>query len=92
MAEGDAKERLLHTWAAATRPASLGLEQDDGVKWLGLQVLSARAGLADDQDGMVEFVARYKVGGRAYRLHESSRFCREDGAWRYVDGDLHEGG
>jgi SEC-C motif-containing protein len=32
------------------------------------------------------------VGGRAYRLHETSRFCREDGAWRYVDGDLHEGG
>jgi SEC-C motif-containing protein len=37
----------------------------------------------------VEFVARYKVGGRAHRLHESSRFIRgEDGHWRYVDGDV----
>ncbi|MGE8489474.1 MAG: YchJ family metal-binding protein, partial [Paraburkholderia nemoris] len=39
----------------------------------------------------VEFVARYKVGGRAHRLHELSRFIRgEDGRWRYVDGDVSE--
>ena len=39
----------------------------------------------------VEFVARYKVGGRAYRLHETSRFERdEQGFWRYVDGEVSE--
>ena len=26
-------------------------------------------------------------GGR-FRLHETSRFRREDGAWVYVDGDV----
>lgn len=83
---------LLQTWAHGTRPASLDLSGDDGVKWLGLQVLAAAAGQVGDEAGTVEFVARYKVGGRACRLHETSRFCREDGAWRYVDGDLHEGG
>lgn len=36
----------------------------------------------------VEFVARSKLGGRAERLHEISRFVREDGRWFYVDGDL----
>ena len=38
---------------------------------------------------VVEFVARYRVAGRAVRLHETSRFVREGGRWFYVDGDLH---
>lgn len=82
---------LLQSWASDTRPASLDLSADDGVKWLGLQVLATSGGAEGDDSGTVEFVARYKVGGRAYRLHETSRFCREDGAWRYIDGDLHQG-
>jgi SEC-C motif domain protein len=32
-------------------------------------------------------VARNKLGGRAERLHELSRFVREGGRWYYVDGD-----
>ena len=36
----------------------------------------------------VEFVARSKLGGRAQRLHEVSRFVRDGGRWYYVDGDL----
>jgi SEC-C motif-containing protein len=36
----------------------------------------------------VSFVARSKLGGRAHRLEEVSRFVREDGRWFYVDGDL----
>ncbi|HMR70993.1 MAG TPA: YchJ family metal-binding protein, partial [Rubrivivax sp.] len=36
----------------------------------------------------VEFVARSKLGGRAQRLHETSRFERRDGRWVYVDGTL----
>ena len=34
-------------------------------------------------------VTRYRVAGRAVRLHETSRFVREGGRWFYVDGDLH---
>ena len=35
----------------------------------------------------VEFVARYKPPvGPAVRLHERSRFIRQDGRWLYVDG------
>jgi len=33
-------------------------------------------------------VARYKVGGRAHRLHEVSCFVREAGRWLYADGDV----
>ena len=42
----------------------------------------------------VEFVARYKVNGRAHRLHEVSRFVREAGEggmrWFYLDGSFPE--
>jgi SEC-C motif-containing protein len=33
----------------------------------------------------VEFVARYRVGGRAVRQQARSRFVREDWRWFYVD-------
>jgi SEC-C motif-containing protein len=43
------------------------------------------AGTPQDSEGIVEFVARYKIGGRAHRLHETSRFLKEDGRWFYLD-------
>lgn len=82
---------LLATWQAATRPAGLDLADDAGkVKWLGLEIRRTELGGVNDQTGIVEFVARYKVGGRALRLHETSRFRRDDGRWFYLDGELHE--
>jgi SEC-C motif-containing protein len=77
---------LLATWHPNTRPATL--EPDPpGLKWLGLQVRRHTPRDADHAE--VEFVARSKLGGRAHRLHETSRFVREHGQWFYVDGDLH---
>ena len=75
---------LLATWHASTRPPAL--EFEPGAKWLGLEVRDRRR--IDDDRAEVEFVARYRVGGRAVRLHERSRFVREGGRWFYVDGDL----
>ena len=74
---------LLATWYASTRPAALDF--DAGAKWLGLAVRSHRS--TGDDRAEVEFVARYRLGGRAVRLHERSRFVREGGRWYYVDGD-----
>ncbi|MES2887892.1 MAG: YchJ family metal-binding protein [Pseudomonadota bacterium] len=73
---------LLATWHPTTRPATLSAHEPD-LKWLGLQVLRHRVD-ADGVNATVEFVARSKVGGRAQRLHEVSRFVREDGRWLYV--------
>ena len=75
---------LLATWHASRRPAQLDFEP--GAKWLGLEVRSHRVQDADHAE--VEFVARHRVGGRAVRLHETSRFVREGGRWFYVDGDV----
>jgi SEC-C motif-containing protein len=35
----------------------------------------------------VEFVARYRMDGRAVRVHERSRFVRIGGRWFYLNGD-----
>jgi SEC-C motif-containing protein len=75
---------LLATWHASQRPATLELEP--GVKWLGLEV--KRHAPLDDTHAEVEFVARSREQGRGQRLHERSRFVREDGRWFYVDGDI----
>lgn len=76
---------LLATWHASRRPASI--EFDPGVKWLGLEVRSHRE--LDAEHAEVEFVARQKpAGSAAVRLHERSRFVREQGRWYYVDGDI----
>ncbi len=74
---------LLATWHASTRPAALD-PNPPGLKWLGLAV--KRHTVIDADHATVEFVARHKLGGRAERLHELSRFVREDGRWFYVDG------
>ena len=79
---------LLATWHARTRPAQIDFEP--GVQWLGLEVRRHRP--IDAAHAEVEFVARYRVGGRAVRLHETSRFVREGGHWLYVDGTQHERG
>jgi len=74
---------LLATWHVSTRPAALDLAADNA-KWLVLEVKKHTVESADR--ATVEFVARYKIGGRAHRLHEISRFVREEGRWFYVDG------
>lgn len=77
---------LLATWHPSARPETLDLATEPRAKWLGLEV--KRHARTDDCHAVVEFVARYRVGGRGQRLHETSRFVREDGHWFYIDGDI----
>ncbi len=76
---------LLATWHPSTRPPQVDFEP--GARWLGLEV--RRVQQHDADHAVVEFVARMRgAGGRALRLHERSRFVREQGHWYYVDGDF----
>ncbi|MCS4292479.1 SEC-C motif-containing protein [Comamonas sp. BIGb0152] len=77
------RDYLLATWHASTRPSQLDFEPQ--CRWMGLQVKAYRP--VDDSHAEVEFVARYKLQGRAVRLHERSRFVKEQGRWFYLDGD-----
>jgi SEC-C motif-containing protein len=76
---------LLQTWHKDTRPTAFDLK-DDQTKWLGLSIL--RTEITGTETAIVEFIARYKLGGhRAECLHETSVFIYTD-AWYYVTGEL----
>ncbi|MBS1157557.1 MAG: hypothetical protein H6R07_3481 [Proteobacteria bacterium] len=80
-------ERYLQTsWYRTTRPERV-LQDDGGIKWLTLEIVGH-----SEQDGeaTVEFVARYKLQGRAQKLHEISRFVWDEGRWYYLDGSFPE--
>jgi SEC-C motif-containing protein len=93
---------LRATWHPSTLPSGAIVDPDEKLQWLGLEVKSAlrlrqrKANLPEDQHAdTVEFVARFKVGGRAHRLHEVSRFVRAPDSvgalrWFYVDGSFPE--
>lgn len=79
------EDYLRATWHPDTRPAELDLAQPP-TKWLGLTVQTHQQQDADH--ATVEFTARYKIQGRAYRMHEVSRFVRLEGRWYYLDGEV----
>ena len=82
------EDYVLSTWHASTRPAQLGSAEDASNKWMGLEV--KRHEQQDSSHAIVEFIARHKVNGRTFLMHEVSRFVREEGKWFYVAGDLSE--
>jgi SEC-C motif-containing protein len=43
---------------------------------------------SDHLSATVEFVAIYKINGKAHRLHEISSFVCEGKQWLYVDGQF----
>ena len=57
------------------------LEHSLPIEWLKLDVLDA-------YETKVEFKAYYKENGKIHVLHEKSNFIKEDGIWKYVDGEL----
>lgn len=73
---------LKMTWHSDTLPLQFSLDTE--ARWLGLKII--RHASSDEDHASVEFVARYKINGRAYRLHENSRFVRVHGQWFYIDG------
>ena len=73
---------LRRSWHPATCPATITLDPDQ--RWLGLKVTRTAEGGAEDTDGEVAFVARYKLAGKGHRLEENSSFTRLGGQWVYV--------
>ena len=74
-------EYLLSSWHPSTRPEKLDLE-DDKTQWIRLKII-------DSTNNSVEFIATYRLKGKAHKLHETSRFIFENSNWFYVDGDSH---
>lgn len=84
------EQYLLDTWHPDTRPSSLSLQEDAAMKGLGLDIkrFENSNDTADHKTAIVEFVARYRMGGgKAERLHEVSEFERLD-RWYYKAGTI----
>jgi len=82
------EDYLRFSWHPQTCPHHL--ELDSKTQWLGLQIRHTEQGQQHDDLGQVEFIARFKLNGKAFRLHENSRFTRLDGRWVYFDGEIIE--
>lgn len=54
-----------------------------GSEWLGLRIRGTEDGGVDDDEGVVSFRARYKVGTQQVDHVERARFTRHDGQWRF---------
>ncbi|XOV88009.1 MAG: YchJ family protein [Pseudomonadota bacterium] len=78
-------EYLLYSWHPRTRPREVRFPENQ--KWLGLAIKRQEAGGEQDEEGLVEFVARFKIAGRGHRMHEISRFTRFEGRWVYLDAE-----
>jgi SEC-C motif domain protein len=72
---------VLRSWHPDTRPDSV--EPDPALRWTGLDVIESTGGGLFDAEGVVEFRARYRDGGRPGDMRERSRFVRHDGQWVY---------
>lgn len=59
-------------------------------EWEGLTVHEAKGGAegSDDEEGIVEFSAKYRVQGRSISHRERAVFKRRDGRWYYHDGAM----
>lgn len=57
-------------------------------EWHGLEIIKTEGGQPGDDHGVVEFRAIYTARGEFCNHHEVSEFVREDGAWKFLDGEL----
>ena len=77
---------LQKTWHLSRRPSQVSFNPKQN--WIGLTIKNTQKGLAQDETGEVEYIARYKIDGKAYRLHENSHFVKENDQWLYVNGEF----
>jgi len=56
-------------------------------KWQGLEIVSTEAGGPNDETGVVEFVARYKVKNIAIEHRERAKFEKQNGKWLFAEGE-----
>jgi SEC-C motif domain protein len=70
---GEADRKTTEAWSKAA-------------KWTGLEVLGAEGGADGENEGFVEFKAKFELQGVPQVHHERARFRRQGSKWYYLDG------
>ena len=67
------------------------LKWAESSEWMGLEVKRTQKGEANDDTGVVEFIAHYKdkASGTELRHHETSLFKKENDGWKFKEGNIH---
>lgn len=76
----------LHPDQRADYDEKSSREWAERASWEGLDILGATGGGPEDEEGEVEFVARYTEQGDAREHHEIATFRKHDGAWYFETG------
>jgi SEC-C motif-containing protein len=79
-------ERTIHPEGLEDFDRAAASRWATGSEWLGLEVLAVDAGGTEDDEGEVEFVARFVQDGKETSHHEVATFARHEGAWCFLDG------
>lgn len=80
---------LMNSHHPQTRPTKERksiLKWTKSVEWLGLQIITTKAGTKSDIEGWVEFKATFIENGKIDCIHENSYFVKEKGRWFYKSG------
>lgn len=67
------------------------LKWAESSEWMGLEVKRTQKGEANDDTGVVEFIAHYKdkASGTELRHHETSLFKKDNDGWKFKEGNIH---
>lgn len=76
---------IYRTWAEETRPSLQSLREEKSENFIALEVLSTQLGGTTDKEGIVEFIATFKVEDKTYEHREKSTFRRSKNRWVYVN-------
>ena len=60
----------------------------EAAEWHGLEIIRTEGGGEGDKSGKVEFRALYSANGEFCNHHELSTFVKEDGSWKFEDGEM----
>lgn len=80
---------LMNSHHPTTRPTKERKEihkWTKSVQWMGLNIISKKAGEVFDVEGWVEFKATFMENGKIEYIHENSYFVKENRQWYYKSG------
>lgn len=87
-----AKGEVAHIMASCVKDENIDEgateEWSKKAEWKGLEIVKTERGRAADSEGVVEFIARYVMGGLNEEHHEVAKFIKKDGAWLYESGEV----